>query len=112
MFTNYLLGQQFESVIELCACKPDVFFFVKQRLWPSTPSFPRIAFEFKFMDLLESFFLESQVSVSSFCASMTLLAPPLQRINVNVCCHPLACKTHSIELYSCSSPTHVVVIWF
>ena len=112
MFMNYLLGQQFESVIELCACKPDVFFIVKQRLWPSTPSFPRIAFEFKFMDLLESFFFESQVSVSSFCASMTLLAPPLQRINVNVCCHPLACKTHSIELYSFSNPTHVVVVWF
>ena len=85
IFINYLLGQQFDSVIELCGCKPDVFFFVKQRLWPSTPSFPRIGFEFKFMDLLESFFLESQISVSSFCASITLLVPPLQRISVNVC---------------------------
>ena len=112
MSINYLLVQQFESVIELCACKPDVFFFVKQQLCPSTPSFPRIAFEFKFMDLLESFFHEIQVSVSSFCASMTLLAPPLQRINVNVCCHSLARKTHSIEPYSCSTSIHVVVIWF
>eukprot|EP00794_Sanderia_malayensis_P001882 gene1882-2128_t len=41
------------------------------------------AFTFEFMDLLESFFLESQVSVTSFCAAITLLTPPLMKLASN-----------------------------
>eukprot|EP00794_Sanderia_malayensis_P000873 gene873-168_t len=58
-------------------------FFVKQRLWPATSKLPRLAFTFEFMDLLESFFLESQVSVTSFCAAITLLTPPLMKLASN-----------------------------
>eukprot|EP00794_Sanderia_malayensis_P005106 gene5106-5754_t len=69
--------------MEVCSCKPDAFFFVKQRLWPATSKLPRLAFTFEFMDLLESFFLESQVSVTSFCAAITLLTPPLMKLASN-----------------------------
>ena len=58
--------------MELCCCKPDLYFFIKERLWPSTPTLPRMAYKVEFMDLLEGFFYESQVSVTSFCASIRL----------------------------------------
>eukprot|EP00794_Sanderia_malayensis_P001386 gene1384-1526_t len=76
-------GKQFDCIMEVCSCKPDAFFFVKQRLWPATSKLPRLAFTFEFMDLLESFFLESQVSVTSFCAAITLLTPPLMKLASN-----------------------------
>ena len=66
--------------METCACKPDGYFFIKQRFWPATPAFPRMAFTFQFMDLLKSLFIESQTSVSSFCASISNLTPPFLKL--------------------------------
>lgn len=43
-----------------------------------------MGFKFEFMDLLESFFIESQVSVSSFCSSINLLTPLIQKITSGV----------------------------
>ena len=63
--------------VQFCKCVNDCATLVKFQLWPGSPSKPKVAFHFNFMDLAEKFLLESHVSLHKFCSSIEMEYPDM-----------------------------------
>ena len=56
-----------------CSCKCDALKLIGFNYWPGTPVYPRVAFTFEFMDLLEALLLECHVAVQDFTQAWSYL---------------------------------------
>lgn len=53
--------------MQFCKCEMESVTLVRFRLWPSSPEVPRVAFDFKLMELAVVLQLEGCLSLKSFC---------------------------------------------
>lgn len=53
--------------MQFCKCEMESVTLVRYRLWPSSPEVPRVAFDFKLMELAVVLQLEGCLSLKSFC---------------------------------------------
>ena len=58
--------------MEFSQCISDSATLLKLHLWPGSPTKPKVAFHFNFMDHAEKFLLESHVSLHKFCSSVEI----------------------------------------
>ena len=63
-------GRQHWVTVCFCSCEPEPCTLVRQKLWPASPKHPAVAFQFELLDLQNTLFLEAQVSVYAFCATL------------------------------------------
>ncbi len=63
----FITGDEKECDVCFCDCTSGANILLAHGLWPASPTTPVLAVEIPLMDFLESLFLESQVSLSSFC---------------------------------------------
>ena len=68
--TLLFTGFQKTAEMEFCDCVPDCIVLLKHGLWPASPASPVTALEIDMMDFLECLFLESQLSLKSFCSAL------------------------------------------
>ena len=75
----FLSGRQHLKQVEFCQCISDSATLLKLHLWPGSPTKPKVAFHFNFMDLAEKFLLESHVHVSlhKFISSVEIEYPDM-----------------------------------
>ena len=73
----FLSGRQHLKQVEFCQCISDSATLLKLHLWPGSPTKPKVAFHFNFMDLAEKFLLESHVSLHKFCSSAEIEYPDM-----------------------------------
>ncbi len=66
----FIAGDEKECDVCFCDCISDTRILLSHGLWPISPSKPVFAIEVQLMDLLECLFLESQVSLNSFCSAL------------------------------------------
>ncbi|XP_061170780.1 uncharacterized protein LOC133180253 [Saccostrea echinata] len=62
-----LSGHQHKINMQFCKCEKESITLVRYRLWPSSPETPRVAFDFKLMELAVVLQLEGHLSLKSFC---------------------------------------------
>lgn len=53
--------------MQFCKCEMESVALVRYRLWPSSSESPRVAFDFKLMELAVVLQLEGHLSLKSFC---------------------------------------------
>lgn len=68
-----LLGNQHTVLIIFCGCYSEIATLLYLKMFPATPVNPKLAFTFKFLDLLQSLLLECQVSVKDFVDALDIL---------------------------------------
>ncbi len=70
-----------------CDCEPLAVTLSRAKLWPATPSNPRLAFSYGLLDLAEALLLECQVSLKDFSNALKFRNILLKVLNVHVCAH-------------------------
>lgn len=68
-------GTQHSILFSCCNCEPTAVTMVKARLWPASPSFPKLAFTFELLEWAEALMLECQVALGDFCKALQFLSP-------------------------------------
>lgn len=77
-------GQQHAIKLKCCEHEPEAITLVKNGFWPSTPKQPQVAFDIKFMTIIQYLFLECRVSLKSIHQAMLWLAPSLSKVYVSI----------------------------
>ena len=86
---SVLLGMEHKVRFHCCECEPISVTMVRARIWPASPQYPRLAFTFELMDLLEALLLECHVAVKDFCGALFFKCPFLiekVRLHMNFVC--------------------------
>lgn len=68
-----LLGIPRRAEVGFCKCRSDTLTLVELGYWPATPSRPKVAFSFAFLDWMEALLLECQVVVQDYCNAVEFL---------------------------------------
>lgn len=69
------LGVEHKVVFHCCECEPVAVAMARARIWPATPQYPRLAFTFDLLDLVEALLLECHVAVKDFCGALFFKGP-------------------------------------
>ena len=79
-------GRQHRVTVCYCSCETEPCTLVRHKLWPASPKNPIVAFQFGLLDLQHTLFLEAQVSVYAFCATLEHLHSTKRSTNnVSIC---------------------------
>ena len=68
--TLFFPGHQHKTKVRFCRHEKESVTLVRNRLWPSSPEAPRVAFDFRLLELALSLQLEGQLSLQSFCGAI------------------------------------------
>lgn len=53
--------------VNFCGCEEESTTLIRNRLWPSTPQLPQVAFHFQLLDWWEALQLEGHLATNAFC---------------------------------------------
>ena len=73
-----IIGIEHHLKLRCCKCEPIAMTMVRARLWPGSPTNPRLSFTFELLDWAEALLLECQVAVKDLCAALAYKCPHLQ----------------------------------
>ena len=71
------VGNQHNLELKHCACEPLSMTMCRSRIWPSSPTNPRVGFSFEFLDWAEVLLYECQVALKDFCLAVNYKSPDL-----------------------------------
>lgn len=82
-----LIRNQHLKQVAVCECESNAVTLMRCQFWPGSPEKPTVGLHFKLMDLAETLFLHSQVSVKAFSEMVNELPNQLQPCIVSTQCY-------------------------
>ena len=67
-------GRQHKVPVVFCSHEDDGITLIRHRLWPSTVTRSKVAFQFTLMDWLETMYLECHAPCRNLCQALKLLS--------------------------------------